>query len=89
MARQYFREESKLDWYQESEEKLSTERLQLGCLMRIANSIENMEKPYLKLLSDLDYCHRRIRELCDENDHLLRSNAAYRGIVNKRKKGKK
>ena len=60
--------------------------MQIGCLQRIANSLEKMEKPFQQLVSERDYFSRKSDRLSNENDRLRRQVAAYQGIIKRMKK---
>jgi exonuclease VII small subunit len=90
MARSFI-EASKVEWHPEgnpSDGYPGHERIQLGCLQRIANSLEKMEQPFTKLLSDVEYLKRCHKELSASNQRMAKRIAAYRGVINKMKKSK-
>ena len=89
-----FKEASKVNWHI-SGEQVSEDQLKIGCLQRIATSLENMEAPYLKLLGEVEtqvnqcsYLGRRNKELIAETEHLSRCNSSLRGAITKLKKEK-
>lgn len=81
-----FKSESRKEWYSPS--KLSTEELTLGCLMRIADSLERIEEPYLRLLERIREIEHVSRERGERIMELKRSNAALRGHITRTKKQK-
>lgn len=66
----------------------SFQEIQTGCAQRIATSLENMEKPYLGLLADVDYLNRRHRELQADNKRMARRIAALQGVITRMKSKK-
>jgi hypothetical protein len=54
----YYIEESRKNCSRESEEPLLDEELQLGCLMRIANSLEKIEQPHAEALETIEILKR-------------------------------
>lgn len=85
MSFKYFKDESKLDWGTDDKDNnkiLSMEQIQLGCLLRIADSLEKMEQPYIDFLQDIEY----YKEFEIENKKLKRTIAGLKGYLNKTKK---
>lgn len=60
--------------------------IQVGALQRIAQSLENMEQPYLKLLSERERYERLYRVEVAENATKDKRIAALRGVINRMKK---
>jgi hypothetical protein len=81
-----FREESRKDYLSGNDGCFSCEQLQTGALLRIADSLEKMQKPFKQMLDDVEWYKNRDRIQNLEIAKLLKSNAAYRGIINRRKK---
>jgi uncharacterized small protein (DUF1192 family) len=54
----YYIEESRKNCSRESEGPLLDEELKLGCLMRIANSLEKMERPHAKASETIEMLQR-------------------------------
>lgn len=81
-----YREESKKGWGTDQKTALSDDQLEIGCLLRIADSLEKMEAPFKRLLDDNEYLGRRVKEQNAEIDELKRSNAALRGAITRMKK---
>ncbi len=77
-----YREESRKNWGTTGE-GLTIEQINLGAFLRIADSLERMEKPYKKLLDDTDYLQRRHKENLDRIEYLERSRAALKGVITK------
>jgi hypothetical protein len=85
-----FIEASKIEWIQRNtlDKELSDDKLKLGCLQRIARSVENMEKPYLKLLNDLKTQTQRANDYWNRYEFQKRRSAALRGVVTRMKNAK-
>lgn len=81
-----FQEYSKDSWVTEHGGTPNMEQVQVGCLQRIAKSLENIEQPYLKLLADRQMYERFYRELVAKSAKKDKQIAAYRGIINRMKK---
>ena len=60
--------------------------IKLGCLLRIADAAEAMAKSHVQLQNSLDFYKHRVERLDAEVQRLLRSNAALRGVIKRRKK---
>ncbi len=61
---------------------LDKEEITLGCLLRIATSLENIEQPYTDLLQTIeDY-----KELVADNKKLKKTIAGLKGYINKNRK---
>lgn len=84
MIRKDFKEESKLDQGVDLNEttNLSMEQIKLGCLLRIADCLEQMGRPYVELLETIEY----YKEFEIENKKLKKTLAGLRGHINKTKK---
>lgn len=82
-----FKEGSRANWGVSlcSDKTLSTEQVQLGATLRIADSMELMAKNHLSLQSDMDFYKDKSERLSKETARLARSNAALRGQVTKLK----
>lgn len=81
MIRKDFKEQSRQDWGVDTNEttNLSIEQIELGCLLRIADSLENMEQPYKELLQTIEY----YKELELENKKLKKTVAGLKGHITK------
>lgn len=78
-----FREESRKNYGVTSEERVvSNDDLQIGALLRIADSMEIMCKDRVKLENDNKYLRDRIKQLNQEIESLKRQSAAYKGKFN-------
>ena len=86
-----YRKESKINWGTTVEENvpLDNDQIQLGALLRIADSLENMEQPFKKLLEDVEFYRNSARALSDRNESLKRRVAALQGVITKMKKAKR
>lgn len=84
--KKFYKSESRKEWYSTGE--LSTDKLSLGCLMRIADSLERMEEPYLRILERIRGMEHSSRERMEKIRDLKRSNAALRGHLTRARKQK-
>lgn len=83
-----YKEQSRANWgadFKEGEQ-LSRDQIQLGAILRIADSLEKMEKPYAQLLDSVNYLRNSNKELQYDNSVLKKQVAAFKGIINKMKK---
>lgn len=56
-----YKEGSRKDWGTiAKDKKLTTEQIQLGCMQRIADSLERIEKPYLDLINKVNFLNGRV-----------------------------
>lgn len=62
------------------------EDLNVGCLQRIADSLEKMEKPYLRLLGDVQHLVGRVHFLEHDNKRMAKRISALQGVITKLKK---
>ncbi len=83
-AEKTYKVKSRLNWWKEGEP--STDELKLGCLQRIADSLEKMEKPFKDLLEHNEYLKGRLREEQAAGRHLNRRIASLRGAITRMKK---
>lgn len=88
MAFKSYRDESKVNWDATVEEgtNLNREQLQLGCLLRIADSTEAMAKNHTRLIDDNEWYKKRNKELEERVQFKNRSIAALKGVITKLKK---
>ena len=79
-----YKDQSKLVWGRSLSENeyLTIEEINTGCLLRIADSLEQIEQPYKDLLQDIEY----YKEFEQENKKLKRTIAGLKGHINKLKK---
>ena len=73
------KKESRKEWYQGVEEgnKITHENLKLGCLLRIADSIENIEKPFKDILSE----YERFKKIaCERYAKIKKQENQIRGL---------
>lgn len=82
-----YREESRTRWGTH-DEKIDREQLKLGALLRIADSLEKMEKPFDRLIRDVQYHQERADGLSKSLTKAEHRIAGLRGYI-KRTKGKK
>lgn len=85
-----YKKESRADWGDEKKENgpLRRDQIKLGAILRIADSLEKMEKPFQELISRAEMYERWYNQAKDERDYYKHSRNALRGIVNKLKKKK-
>jgi hypothetical protein len=82
-----FKEHSKTKWSKPNHSEYPGDaEVQIGCLQRIADSLENMEQPYLKLISERERYERWYNEEKVKRRKLEKSNAALIGVINRMKK---
>lgn len=79
-----FKEESKKDWHSKAE--TSDTHLQIGCLQRIAESLEKMEQPFTQLINDRTWYENSWKRAVYDNKCLKRRVAALQGVITKMKK---
>lgn len=79
-----FRKMSKNNWF--SSEGPTSENINTGSLQRIADSLEKIEQPYLKLISEIKFYSDAYNRQGITIQKLLRKNAALRGVITKLKK---
>lgn len=88
MARKTLKEFSKTSWYTSGDPYPGDENIKLGCLQRIACSLEKMEEPYTRLLEDIEYLRTSGRVKNERIAKLEKTVAAYKGIVRRMKKAR-
>lgn len=81
-----YKEESKINWGRNTDEKISTEQIQLGAVLRIADAVEKVAVRYDDLITDRDWYKRRYQEQSLEISRLQRSQAGLRGYIKRLKK---
>jgi hypothetical protein len=83
-----WKDESRKDWATKlaDGETLSTEKIQLGAILRIADATELMASEQIKMKNDLEWYKRRYYEQTLEIQEIKRSNAALRGHITRLKK---
>ena len=75
------------NWFTEA--GADREAVKVGCLMRIADSLEIMQKNYAALMSDRDYYKGRLENVGYDRDYYKKSAAGLRGAITRMKrKGK-
>lgn len=81
-----YKKDSRKDWGTEKEgEGLTMDQIRTGALLRIADSLENIEEPYKKLIQQNEWLSRRHKVLRAENERLRNSNAGYKSWVTRLK----
>lgn len=81
-----FRDESRKDWVVPSG-KITESGIKVGCLQRIADSLEKIEQPYLRLLNDIGHLHKRNKEQNAAINHLNLRIASLQGVITRMKSG--
>ncbi len=81
-----FTEESKKGWITNTGGSPTDTQLILGCLQRIANSLEVIQENYSVLLNDVDLYKRRCIDSSIKINKLNKQNAGLRGYIKRRKK---
>lgn len=71
--------------YVTNNDKPTMDEIQLGVSQRMADSLERMEKPYLKLIDDLEWYRKRYRDQRDEIKTLNNRISALKGVVTRYK----
>jgi len=77
---------SKETYSRKSENTASYDEIKTGCLQRIADSLEKIEKPYQNLISDYEYLKEVNARLRDSNDKLMNQVKAYKGHITRLKR---
>lgn len=54
MAKKFYKQESRGDWYLETDTSLPQDKIQLGAILRIADAAEAMAKNYNELIKERD-----------------------------------
>lgn len=83
----YFKEESKKEYYT-SDTTLTEHQIMLGCMMRVADSLELIAKNYSFLISDVNYYKKTSEQYRDRVIKHARGIAFYRGYLKRMKKEK-
>lgn len=89
MATVGFKDSSRIDWQATGANENGYpghERLQLGCLMRIADATEAMAKRHTDLIDSLEWHKRRLKQEQDHNTSLQHSIRSLKGQITKLKK---
>jgi hypothetical protein len=78
-----YKEESRRNWGEtvSEGEELCRDQIKLGAILRIADSLEKMEKPITRLMDDVTYYKKRNEELKQENLKLAHSRAGLKGYI--------
>lgn len=74
-------EESRKLWRAPDNKIPDVEQLTVGCLQRIAQSLENMEAPYLRLLEEQKWYSDRHKDMLKEADKYRRQIAGLKGYI--------
>lgn len=68
---------------------LTDEQLKLGATLRIADAVEKIAEPYVKLLAQTVRDQERMKNQDEVINRLVRSNSALRGVIKRMKRGGK
>lgn len=79
-----YKAESKKEWYTTG--NISTEQLQLGAIMRIADATEKIAQNYSSLIEERDRYKRWYNEGSEERRRLERRISSLKGVITKIKK---
>lgn len=82
--KKYYKAESKKNWYTTCD--ISTEELQLGAIMRIADATEKIAQNYSSLIEERDRYKRWYNEGSEERRRLERRISSLKGVITKIKK---
>jgi hypothetical protein len=87
MPYQDYKQESRKDWgvNQDAEAKLTLDQIKAGAILRIADSLERMEKPFADLIAENQRLKDSKNYWVARCNTLKRSVNAYKGIVKKKK----
>lgn len=84
-----YKEGSRKDWGTDLDvdggEDINGGQIKLGAILRIADSLEKIEKPYQKLIERNDWLSKRNNRLMEENNRLRNSNTGYKSRVTRLK----
>lgn len=86
MAKQYFKAESKKEWYVEQELPLDDDKIKLGAVLRIADAVEKMAQDRAQLERDLKWWKERAERYETVYNDQRNSNRSLRGQITKLKK---
>lgn len=78
--------ESRRAWRAAGDAQPSTEQLQLGCLQRMAASLETIAEDKASLEASLNYWKRYAERLAGDVKTLQRQNAGLRGVITRMKR---
>ena len=83
-----YKDESRIGWGStiEKEGFVGVDRIQIGCLQRIADATELMAKRHQDLVDERDYYKRRYDETTKTNRSLRLRIAALKGVITKLKR---
>lgn len=81
-----YKDESRKNWgTKEVDKQLTLEQVNTGAILRIADSLERIEQPYLQLINENQYFKRKCDRLQDEVERLRFSNRGLKGAYTKLK----
>jgi hypothetical protein len=80
-----YKVQSRLEWSRETSQ-LTTEEIQLGAVLRIADATESMAANYTRLQDELDRYKRWYAEEKNAGKRLSQSNASLRGHLGRMKR---
>lgn len=70
----------------DSKDMPTLDNINTGCLQRIADSLEKIEAPFQKLISDNEYLRNTNEQLSADKADLSRKIIALKGVITKLKK---
>lgn len=80
-----YRAKSKL-YYGSEETTMTIDKIQLGCLQRIADATEAMAKNHIELQREYNWMKQRKESLESANNRMARSISSLRGHITRLKK---
>jgi ribosomal protein S17E len=87
MAFRSYKEESRrIRWGTSGEGSLTLDQINTGCLLRIADSLERMEEPYLVLLRNVEVLKKSCETRESEIENLRNRIAGYKAHITKMKR---
>jgi hypothetical protein len=78
-----YKEESRKNWGEDIPDNntFCIDQIRVGAILRIADSLEKMEKPITRLMDDVTYYKKLNEELKKENLKLAHSIAGLKGYI--------
>lgn len=84
----FYKESSRANWgvHLNDAQTLQKEDIKIGAILRIADSLERIEKPYLNLIEECKTLREQNNRRLSRISKLEKQIAAYKGIITKMKK---
>jgi hypothetical protein len=82
----YFTNESRKGWHRPGGVEASNDDIKVGCLQRIADSVETIAKDKERLEANRDYWKREAERLQKIRERLERQNSGLRGVITRMKR---